>query len=45
MDLPVSSKAKIIIRNRKMEYSTFYDLAIEVLKEERVPRSDARNFL
>ena len=31
--LPVSSKAKIIIRSmKKVEYSTLYDLAIEVLK-------------
>ena len=36
MDLPVSLKTKIIIRNRKVEYSTLYDLAIEVLKKEQV---------
>ena len=37
-DLPVSSKTKIIIRNIKVEYSTLYDLAIEV---ERTSGSDS----
>ena len=34
--LSTLSKNRVIIRNRKAEYSTLYDLAIDVLSKERM---------
>ena len=33
--LPTLSKNRVIIRNRKAEYLTLYDIAIDVLGKER----------
>ena len=34
--LPTLSKNRVIIRNRKAEYSTLYDLATDILSKERM---------